>query len=113
MISIEEWWFNKLDQGEIFPDDDWPTGVLATDLVADYHKHVWPKGSAVTVAAATTLGKFLYKVCAGIENYRISTPTGPTRRVHCYGFPRLWKARRSWEFYVGEDIWTGGRGMSD
>lgn len=67
MSHDESWWYEKLVEGRIFPDDDeWPEEVLTLEMQEDYTRTLRRFGGR-SHANGTRLGQFLKKVCPAIE----------------------------------------------
>jgi len=102
----EEWWYNKLQQGEILADiPNWDSDILRDDLLSDYAQYM-DRFKINDRSNATKIGKFLKKVCPTgypqgkqMSPQLIRLPNGKEtmKRPYCYVFPTLQECRDHWD----------------
>jgi len=68
--SAEEWWFSKLQKGELLPGTRWPGEVPLTTLAHDFvtHLRLWERSER---SSLTRLGMFLARVLPGFRDRRM------------------------------------------
>lgn len=109
--SESEWWLNKLTDGKLLRyHEDWTEEVAKDSLLEDYLDYAKSIGIQRR-SSATSLGKFLNRVCPDtfprkIQKRFTSTVDGKSMssRPHFYVFPSLDKCR---EYYAKTEL--GGR----
>lgn len=110
----EEWWYRKLQAGFLLDHlDTWPREIMKHELMADYLGYM----KTINVSRRsneTALGKFLHRVCPGINSFQRRTTFDVevgvegftkrvTRRVQFYEMPTLDACRKRWcELYSTE-----------
>jgi hypothetical protein len=116
MTPFEEWWFQKLDDGQLLPGDErWERYVQKDLLLRDYcdsarNWNLQRRGNQVA------LGKFLSRVCPGLtvskrnaeweEPGRDGTLLVRRGRRNFYELPTLEEARAKWVELHGPVDWT-------
>ena len=111
-----EWWYNKLQEGNIVDKrDGWPEDVLKEELADDYI-NMAKRLNYTRRGTKTTLGFFLKKVCPGLTSFQRwgefeeQAGDGYTvvrkRRAHFYKLPTLPEARARWEELYGAERWA-------
>ena len=106
----EEWWYSKLRDGRLMPEDDEWTGAAVVDsLVSDYATYT--QRFAVTRRGnATRLGRFLRRVCPelkkkqGREPVEVTLLNGTVKMVsrpYYYVFADLETCRGYWDQHYG------------
>lgn len=113
----EEWWFGKLQKGEVFEGEGWPQWVFSTRLGHDYTTYgkMWHTSSQ---SSSTRLGRFMQAVVpSGFEskgrvngNHQVILEDGTIRSVdrpRIYLLPSLENCRLQWDRqFGGPYIWT-------
>lgn len=116
LSTEEEWWMNKLQDGLVLRNGEaWQTEVLKDDLVQDYINYT-QRFNVLRRGNATTLGKFLKRVCPKLDSIQrlthIEEPTGDgfvrklQRRRYHWMLPTLEVARQRWEELYGNEDWN-------
>lgn len=112
---LEEWWFQKLDEGcTLREGEEWLTEVPTHQLVDDYVEHA-RRFNVSRRGNQTALGKFLQRVCPQLSTHRrrveVETlsaegwSTKKMRYVRFYQLPELEEARARWVKLYGEEEW--------
>lgn len=110
-----EWWYNKLLEGRILPDDDeWRDEVPKEEVLDDYINNA-RRLNYTRRGNATTLGLFLTRHVPDMQvdqrraMVERQTSDGYTskyeKRVYFYKFPTLAEARVRWEELYGSRNW--------
>lgn len=107
--SEEEWWFRKLQTGQIARGcDSWTSPVLHEKMISEYLNYAQRIGIQRR-ANATAIGRFLQRACPpgwprskqGIyksqDEYGITTK----ERAYFYIFPDLAECRKHWDAHFG------------
>jgi hypothetical protein len=107
----QEWWFGKLQMGQVFAGEPWPEHVLASRLAFDYTSYgrTWNTNHR---GNATRLGRFLRSACPHGWKLRVQltgkhsvvTEGGEIKTVerpHAYVLPDLATCRAHWDSAFG------------
>jgi hypothetical protein len=84
---VEDWWYNKLENGRVLPDhDSWETHVSTNQLVADYVEFT-KAFNTNRRGSATRLGHFMKQICPGLKRVQGSQPVtvrvnGEDKTIH-------------------------------
>ena len=107
----EDWWFSKLQSGEILTDRDWSDEVISSEVNEDYATSMKMFGGWTERSSATRLGLFLKKVVPpgwtlrGRRSGSVEvTVRGYTKRVNnpkTYRLPSLAVCRKLWDENFG------------
>lgn len=111
----QDWWFNKLKDGSVFPEDDgWLDEVRKEALVGDYIEHT-KKWMVTRRGSETALGKFLLKHCPSMQvSQKMATftevdaqgyTTEVRKRAYFWSLPTLDQARQTWDELHGKFNW--------
>ncbi len=112
----EDWWYNKLQEGQLLQSGQtWPEEVAKEELLQDYIEYT-ERFKITRRGSATSLGKFLNRVCPGIKSYqRIGEFLNYNgndrahemvrRRAYFFKIPSLSEARAAWEQIYGGGEW--------
>jgi hypothetical protein len=97
---IEDFWFNRLHQG-----DNWSNRVVCSDLHAEYLKASTQIGIGRKRGPAE-FGACLAKLVPSIRKNRpaIEMEPGVTRRVWCYEMPSLHDCRAAFDELLGQPV---------
>ena len=99
--SLSEWWLNKLTDGRLAPDHpDWKGEVPKDVLVSDYLEYSKNIGIGRR-STATSLGRFLQKVCPSGFPKSTQRRTDSYSRPYFYVFPTLKECR---EVYAEKEL---------
>ncbi|UVO35833.1 hypothetical protein KUL72_31670 [Bradyrhizobium arachidis] len=98
--TIDDWWFNRLHEG-----DDWPERVVCDRLYAEYLKAASQLGIGRKRGPAE-FGKRLAKLVPDLRRFRpvIETDPGVMKRVWCYDMPPLNDCRAAFDELVGQPV---------
>lgn len=110
----EDWWLNKLLDGQLLDEEEWPSEVIKDRLTDDYIEHT-KRWNVSRRGNQTALGKFLNRVCPRLEPLqkvaKVEVPTGDgyvikvERRLYHWLLPDLETCRRRWEELHGPREW--------
>lgn len=104
---MQEWWYGKLVEGKILPDDGWVQQVLCNALVDDYVEHNRNFGHGGRRGSATQLGMFLHSVCParGLKKIQHRESASYKERIinrpYFYELPTLQECRDHWDEHMG------------
>jgi hypothetical protein len=98
--TIDDFWYNRLHDG-----DNWPDRVVCAELHAEYLKAATQIGVGRKRGPAE-FGARLAKLVPGIRKNRpaIETEPGVTRRVWCYEMPSLHDCRAAFDELLGQPV---------
>ncbi|MEY9607012.1 hypothetical protein ABIF74_011765 [Bradyrhizobium japonicum] len=98
--TIDDFWYNRLHEG-----DNWPDRVVCADLHAEYLKAAAQIGVGRKRGPAE-FGTRLAKLVPGIRKNRpaIESEPGVTRRVWCYEMPSLHDCRVAFDELLGQPV---------
>jgi hypothetical protein len=110
--TIESWWYEKLEQGRMFDEDDgWPEEVFSSHLCYDYinYSKLWGGSGKLN---KTKMGRFFNKVFPSDWESRgqkrgkhhvigIDGIARDQNRPYVYRIPPLDKCRKRWDFLYG------------
>lgn len=120
MAPEEEWWYAKLQAGEVFEGGGWPQHVFASHLVHDWTQNLtrWRMNSVRS--NSTRLGLFVRRALPGgaglrkqlAGSHEVIDEQGrlvTTARPRVYQMPPLEECRRHWDEHFGGPFeWPGG-----
>jgi len=105
MTVEQEWWFNKLQKGQIFEkdksSDQWLERCESNMILDDYINHT-KRLNVARRACETSLGLFLRKICPGIQTRRVQENFTRTRFHY---FPDLKMSRAFFAEAFGPIEW--------
>lgn len=113
MDPIREWWFSKLEEGRVLPEQkSWDEPVPRDSVHYDYMIRCRVGGGK---SSQTALGQFLKKLCPEIKTKRavgirpvpgLDGKDKPVHRPYMWGFPPLDLCRARWdETYTTKTEW--------
>ncbi len=111
----QEWWYQKLVDGDILRDQEgWPAEVVKDTLVDDYVEHT-KRFNVQRRGNQTALGRFLNRMCPKMNQVRrtvkVEVMSGDgytqlvTKRLMHLMMPTLAQARERWERLNGPEDW--------
>lgn len=115
MTPEQDWWFNKLWNGHVFPEDtEWTLQARKQALIDDYVEHS-KKWGIMRRGSETSLGMFLGSVCPGLDTIqRMATyneidnmgmSMQVRKRAYFWLLPNLDTCRQTWEAKYGKALW--------
>ena len=116
MEPLEEWWYQKLDDGQLLQKHvDWEGSVVSSELLDDCHEYL-QKWRHYGKVSPTSLGMFLAKIIPGgpkrtkrycqVEVWNGSRKEIVTRNAWHYQLPSLEACRENWKKRYPEAVWT-------
>lgn len=113
---LHAWWYEKLERGYVFDDDDdgWPENVPVDTLKSDFHEHVRAQ-SKRTGTTTFAMNRFLERVLArkvstvqlAATTVRVNGEPVPKKKPYAYELPSLSECRAAWDKLLGmESTWS-------